>query len=219
MTAARNATSRFPEASYVAGLAGNPEYKVDRLRINYQSMVTPSTVYDYHLADGRLEVLKVREIPSGYDASQYATERLMAPARDGTLDSGIGGLSQGLQEGRLRPPAHLCLWRLWPRRAARLLRQPAVAARSRLCLRHRPYPRRRRSRLPVVSRRQARQAHQHLQRLRRRDALHDRAGLCVPGPRHGGGRLRRRRIDGRDRQSGARTCTARSPRMCRSSTC
>ena len=47
---------RFPEASYVAGLAGNPEYKVDRLRINYQSMVTPSTVYDYHLADGRLEV-------------------------------------------------------------------------------------------------------------------------------------------------------------------
>ena len=29
--------------------------------------------------------MKVREIPSGYDASQYATERLMAPARDGTL--------------------------------------------------------------------------------------------------------------------------------------
>ena len=75
----------FPEASYVAGLAGNPEYKVDRLRINYQSMVTPSTVYDYHLADDRLEVMKVREIPSGYDASQYTTERLMAPARDGTL--------------------------------------------------------------------------------------------------------------------------------------
>jgi oligopeptidase B len=75
----------FPEASYVAGLAGNPEYQVDRLRLSYQSMVTPSTVYDYHLADGRLEVLKVREIPSGYDASQYATERLMATARDGVL--------------------------------------------------------------------------------------------------------------------------------------
>ena len=75
----------FPEASYVAGLAGNPEYKVDRLRINYQSMVTPSTVYDYHLADDRLEMMKVREIPSGYDASKYTTERLMAPSRDGTL--------------------------------------------------------------------------------------------------------------------------------------
>jgi oligopeptidase B len=75
----------FPEASYVAGLAGNPEYQVDRLRLSYQSMVTPSTVYDYHLADGRLETLKVREIPSGYDKTKYATERLMATARDGTL--------------------------------------------------------------------------------------------------------------------------------------
>ena len=87
----------FPEASYVAGLSGNPEYQVDRLRISYQSMVTPSTVYDYHLADDRLEVLKVREIPSGYDASKYATERLMAPSRDGTLDSGFGRLPQGFQ--------------------------------------------------------------------------------------------------------------------------
>ena len=75
----------FPEASYVAGLGGNREYHVDRLRIHYQSMVTPGTDYDYHLADGRLETLKVREIPSGYDPSQYTTERLMAPARDGVL--------------------------------------------------------------------------------------------------------------------------------------
>ena len=75
----------FPEASYVAGLGGNREYEVDRLRLNYQSMVTPNTVYDYHLADGRLETLKVREIPSGYDASQYVTERLVAPARDGVM--------------------------------------------------------------------------------------------------------------------------------------
>ncbi len=75
----------FPEPSYVARLSGNPEYEVDRLRINYQSMVTPGTVLDYHLADARLEVLKVREIPSGYDKTQYTTERLMAPSRDGTL--------------------------------------------------------------------------------------------------------------------------------------
>ncbi len=75
----------FPEASYVAGLSSNPEYEVDRLRIGYQSMVTPGTVFDYHLADGRLEVLKVREIPSGYDKQRYSTERLMAPSRDGTL--------------------------------------------------------------------------------------------------------------------------------------
>jgi len=75
----------FPEASFVANLSTNPEYRAERLRIDYQSMVTPNTVYDYHLTDDRLETLKVREIPSGYDPSQYATERLMAPARDGTL--------------------------------------------------------------------------------------------------------------------------------------
>ncbi len=46
-------------------------------------MVTPTTVYDYHPESGALEVLKVQEIPSGYDASQYATERLMIEARDG----------------------------------------------------------------------------------------------------------------------------------------
>ena len=75
----------FPEASFVAALSHNPEYRVDRLRIGYELMVTPNTVYDYHIADDRLETLKVREIPSGYDASKYATERLMAPSRDGTL--------------------------------------------------------------------------------------------------------------------------------------
>jgi oligopeptidase B len=74
----------FPEASYVAGLADNPEWDVDRLRLSYESMVSPHTVYDYHLADHRLEVLKVQEIPSGYDAALYVTERLEIPARDGT---------------------------------------------------------------------------------------------------------------------------------------
>jgi oligopeptidase B len=73
----------FPEASYVATLGDNAEYDVDRLRIEYQSMVTPTTTIDYHLQDNRSEILKVREIPSGYDASLYTTERLVATARDG----------------------------------------------------------------------------------------------------------------------------------------
>ncbi|MBX9814933.1 MAG: peptidase S9 [Proteobacteria bacterium SG_bin5] len=75
----------FPEASYVAGLGDNPEYAMDVLRIGYESMVTPGTVYDYHVAEDRLEVRKVQEIPSGYDAAKYATERLKIAARDGTI--------------------------------------------------------------------------------------------------------------------------------------
>jgi oligopeptidase B len=75
---------KFPEASYDAGLGNNPEYDVAKLRIGYESMVTPDTVFDYHIAEKRLETLKVQEIPSGYDASQYETERMMITARDGT---------------------------------------------------------------------------------------------------------------------------------------
>ncbi|MGN6277245.1 MAG: S9 family peptidase [Sphingomonas sp.] len=74
----------FPEASYAAGLGSNPEYAVSSLRMGYESMVTPGTVFDYHLATGELETLKVQEIPSGYDASKYATERLKIAVRDGT---------------------------------------------------------------------------------------------------------------------------------------
>jgi len=73
----------FEEASYSAFFMGNPEFAPDAYRVGYTSMVTPTTVYDYHPRSGRLEVLKVQEIPSGYDASQYATERLMVDARDG----------------------------------------------------------------------------------------------------------------------------------------
>ena len=75
---------KFPEASYNAGLSNNPEYAVEKLRLSYESMITPDTVYDYDVAAKSLETLKVQEIPSGYDASQYETERLTITARDGT---------------------------------------------------------------------------------------------------------------------------------------
>jgi len=84
---ATNAARRldFPEPSYVAGLDDNPEYDVETLRISYESMVSPETILDYTLADGHREILKVQEIPSGFDPALYASERLMIPARDGTL--------------------------------------------------------------------------------------------------------------------------------------
>jgi oligopeptidase B len=75
---------QFPEATYVAGLGDNPEYHQDKIRLDYESMVTPDTVYDYDVATGLLETLKVQEIPSGYDANQYITEWVNLPARDGT---------------------------------------------------------------------------------------------------------------------------------------
>ena len=73
----------FPESAYSAGVGQNREFRTDTLRLDYTSMVTPGTVFDYHLDTEELEVRQVQEVPSGYDASEYVTERLLAPARDG----------------------------------------------------------------------------------------------------------------------------------------
>lgn len=75
----------FPEESYSAGLSNNPEYDQTRLRLGYESMITPDTVYDYNVATATLETLKTREIPSGYNAADYVTRRLEIEARDGTM--------------------------------------------------------------------------------------------------------------------------------------
>jgi oligopeptidase B len=73
----------FEEAAYTVSLGANPEYAPTAYRLNYASMVTPPTVYDYHPEANRLETLKVQRIPSGYDPSQYVTERITVPTRDG----------------------------------------------------------------------------------------------------------------------------------------
>ncbi|WP_292960231.1 S9 family peptidase [Novosphingobium sp. UBA1939] len=75
----------FPEASYEASLGDNPEWAMTVLRVGYESMVSPASVYDYDVATRSLALLKVQEIPSGYDASLYDTARLDIAARDGTL--------------------------------------------------------------------------------------------------------------------------------------
>lgn len=75
----------LPEEVCSVGLGGNPEYDQPRLRLSYQSMITPPTVFDYDMRDRRLETMKVQEMPSGYDRALYETARLMAPAEDGAL--------------------------------------------------------------------------------------------------------------------------------------
>lgn len=82
---ARVEAIEFPEASYSAGLGDNPEWAVTTLRLSYESMVSPASVLDYDVASRQLTTLKVQEIPSGYDAALYATERLEIAARDGTM--------------------------------------------------------------------------------------------------------------------------------------
>ena len=73
----------FGEASYTAFFHGNPEFAPAAYRLGYSSMVTPMTTYDYDPGTRELVARKVQEIPSGYDPTQYATERLLVDARDG----------------------------------------------------------------------------------------------------------------------------------------
>jgi oligopeptidase B len=75
---------RFPEAAYAANVMTTPEYGSTTFRFNYQSMVTPPTVYDYDMATQTQTLLKRQEVLGGYDPAAYETERQWATARDGT---------------------------------------------------------------------------------------------------------------------------------------
>jgi oligopeptidase B len=73
----------FPEPVYAAFPGGTPDYTATAFRFSYQSMVTPPSIYDCDMATGKQTLLKQTEVLGGYDKSQYITERLWAPARDG----------------------------------------------------------------------------------------------------------------------------------------
>ncbi len=75
----------LPEASYTVSIGNNPQPDAPLLRLNYSSMVTPATVFDHDVAADTLITRQVQQVPSGYDANLYATERLNITARDGTM--------------------------------------------------------------------------------------------------------------------------------------
>ncbi|MDQ2676727.1 MAG: S9 family peptidase [Actinomycetota bacterium] len=74
----------FPEPVYTAGLASNPEFDTRTVRYAYQSLVTPSSVYDYDLDARQATLLKRTEVLGGYDPAAYVSERIHATASDGT---------------------------------------------------------------------------------------------------------------------------------------
>ena len=74
----------FPEPVYNILPMRNPEHKTNTLRFAYTSLVTPKSVVDYDVQKKTWTVVKQDEIPSGYDASQYESERTYATAPDGT---------------------------------------------------------------------------------------------------------------------------------------
>jgi len=71
------------EPAYAMHLVATPGIDDPAIRYVYSSPVTPRSVYDYDLVSGRSELRKADRVPGGYDSSNYASEFLRAPARDG----------------------------------------------------------------------------------------------------------------------------------------
>ena len=72
------------EPDYTLSLGFNPEFDTTRVRFIYQSMVTPSSTFEYDLNTKQRTLLKQQEVLGGYDPTQYQARRVWAVARDGT---------------------------------------------------------------------------------------------------------------------------------------
>src|SRR5579863_2682059 len=73
----------FPEPAYNAHPHINRIFDAATFRYAYQSLVSPSSVYEYDVASGASMLLKQLEIPGGFDRTLYASERVRATAPDG----------------------------------------------------------------------------------------------------------------------------------------
>ncbi|WBL44534.1 S9 family peptidase [Algoriphagus halophytocola] len=78
-------TIEFDDETYTAWISTNPEFDTDFLRFGYNSLVTPSSTYDYHMVTQEKVLLKQQEIIGGYDSGAYTSARIWAKASDGTM--------------------------------------------------------------------------------------------------------------------------------------
>ena len=74
----------FGEAAYTAYIGVNTEFDTEILRYGFNSMVTPPSVFDFHMKDKTKKLLKQQEV-GGYVLGNYQSERLYAIAGDKTL--------------------------------------------------------------------------------------------------------------------------------------
>ncbi len=56
-----------------------------KIRISWESMASPSKVYDYNIITKEKKLVKEIEIPSGHDPNKYVVERIKAKSHDGRM--------------------------------------------------------------------------------------------------------------------------------------
>ena len=74
---------RFPDPAYAAYGEINRAFDTTTFRYAYQSLVRPASVFEYDVATHTSTLLKQQAVPGGFDAAQYASERLWFKAPDG----------------------------------------------------------------------------------------------------------------------------------------
>ena len=74
----------FSEPAYNASPGDNPEFDAAHVRFQYESFITPRSVFDYDVRTKERVLRKQQPVLGGYSASQYVSERLHATASDGT---------------------------------------------------------------------------------------------------------------------------------------
>src|SRR5271154_4514678 len=73
----------FTEPAYNASFGTNPEFETSHVRFQYESLITPRSVFDYDLATRDRVLRKQQPVLGGYDSTQYVSERLHVTASDG----------------------------------------------------------------------------------------------------------------------------------------
>src|SRR5439155_5719370 len=72
----------LPEPTYDLAVDANPEFDTVALRFRYQSLVTPSSYFDYDMNSRQRTLVKQIEVPA-FNAANYVSERIFAEASDG----------------------------------------------------------------------------------------------------------------------------------------
>ena len=72
---------KFFDESYTA-YCYSTNFAQNDLRIDYSSLSRPNIVYQYDFNSDKLHILKMQEVPSGFNSNEYKTKRIFAKSGD-----------------------------------------------------------------------------------------------------------------------------------------
>jgi oligopeptidase B len=74
----------FTEPAFNTAPGTNPDFNQKHFRFQYESFVTPRSIFDYDVSTRERILRKQQPVLGGYDPSRYESERLHATSADGT---------------------------------------------------------------------------------------------------------------------------------------